>query len=73
MTLNQNPAERIAAVHRYGDPVTVQQRAAATYLLEDLLKAAAAHGFTLANFDLVIDLPGGCLDVILTTTGRAHR
>ncbi|MDX2948879.1 hypothetical protein [Streptomyces caniscabiei] len=60
----RTPAERIAAVHRYGDPITAEQRAAATALLTDLLDAAARHGFTLADFDAVVDLPGGCIDVV---------
>lgn len=63
-------ADRIAAVHRYGDPITDEQRAAAEALLADLLAAAERHGVTLADFDWTVDLPGGCLDVILTKTRR---
>lgn len=58
-------AERVDAIHRHGDPVTGQQRANATALLAALLDAAAQHGVTLDDFDWTIDLPGGCLDVIL--------
>lgn len=66
----ENTADRVAAVHRYGDPVTDEQRAAATALLADLLAAAERHGVTLADFDAVVDLPGGSLDVILAKTRR---
>lgn len=62
------PADRVAEVHRHGDPVTDEQRAAATALLVDLLAAAERHGVTLADFDWAIDLPGGCLDAILAKT-----
>lgn len=70
MTAIRTPADRVASVHRYGDPVTDGQRAAATALLTDLLAAAERHGVTLADFDGTIDLPGGCLDVILAKTPR---
>ena len=63
-------ADRVAAIHRHGDPVTDEQRAAAEALLADLLEAAARHGVTLDDFDRTVDLPGGCLDVILA---KAHR
>ncbi|WP_063735806.1 hypothetical protein [Streptomyces sp. RTd22] len=63
-------ADRIGTVHRFGDPVTEAQRATATALLVDVLKAAERHGVTLKDFDAVVDLPGGCLDVVLS---RGHR
>lgn len=63
-------AERVAAVRRHGGQVTDEQRAAATALLTDLLEAAARHGVTLADLDYVIDLPSGCLDVVLSKTRR---
>ncbi|MGW1306724.1 hypothetical protein ACWD5R_44955 [Streptomyces sp. NPDC002514] len=66
----RTPADRIAAVKRHGGPITQQQRDRATALLESLLTAAAEHGVTLADFDWMIDLPGGCLDVILAKTRR---
>jgi hypothetical protein len=52
--------------------VTDQQRADATALLVDMLTAAAAHGMTIDDFDWTIDLPGGCLDVILSRTRSQH-
>ncbi|MBU3863784.1 hypothetical protein KN815_06715 [Streptomyces sp. 4503] len=67
---NLTPADRVAAVHRCGDPVTAAQRAVATGLLVDMLNAAERHGVTLADFDAVVDLPGGCLDVVLSKRGR---
>lgn len=67
----RTPADRVAAVHRYGDPVTDAQRAAATALLVDLLVAAEEHGVTIEDFDGVSDLPGACLDVTLSNT-RKH-
>ncbi|MCI0387044.1 hypothetical protein [Streptomyces sp. CNQ085] len=70
MPLSQNPADRIAAVHRHGGPITDAQRAAATALLSALVETIEAEGFTLADFDAVVDLPGGCLDVILSKTRR---
>jgi hypothetical protein len=70
VTDTRTAAARVAAVHRYGDPVTEQQRAAATALLDDLLATAARHGVALADFDLVVDLPGGCLDVVLAKARR---
>ena len=69
----RTPADRVAAVHRYGDPVTDEQRAAATALLTDLLAAAAQHGVTLDDFDWSVDLPGGCLDVVLAKASRAAQ
>lgn len=57
-------AERAAAVHRYGDPVTPAERAAA----EQLLAATEQHEVSL--FDVVVDLPGGCLDVVLSRRRR---
>ncbi|QKV94713.1 hypothetical protein HUT19_25620 [Streptomyces sp. NA02950] len=70
MADNRSPADRVAAVHRYGDPITGGQHAAATALLEALLRAAEHHGVTLADFDAVVDLPGGCLDVV---RAKRHR
>jgi hypothetical protein len=66
----RTPADRVAAVHRYGHPITGEQRAAATALLVDLLAAAERHGVGIEDFDYVLDLPGGCLDVILSTRPR---
>ncbi|MGW4623441.1 hypothetical protein [Streptomyces sp. NPDC004592] len=63
-------AERVDAIHRHGDPITPEQRTAATALLEDILAAAGKHGVTLDDFDWTIDLPGGCLDVLLAKAGR---
>ncbi|MEU6012338.1 hypothetical protein [Streptomyces sp. NPDC047453] len=67
----RSTGERIAAIRRGGDPVTDAQRDAATRLLDVLLDAAAEHGVTLDDFDWTVDLPGGCLDVILAKTRRA--
>lgn len=64
------PAERVAAVHRCGTPAGPTVVAEAVALLESLLSAAAAHGVTLADFDAVVDLPGGCLDVMV---GKARQ
>ena len=63
-------SDRVAAIQRYGDPVTAEQRTAAETLLADLLEAAARHGITIDDFDFTVDLPGGCLDVILAKTRR---
>lgn len=71
--MNQDPSARIAAVHRYGPPITDEQLVAATALLTDLLATAAVHGVTLADFDGVVDLPGGCVDVITNRDDRAGR
>jgi hypothetical protein len=62
--------QRVEAIRRHGDPVTDQQRAAATALLASLLEAAAQHGVTLDDFDWTIDLPAGCLDVVLAKARR---
>ncbi len=64
-------ADRVAAVQRHGDPITQDQREAAVALLASLLEAAEPHGVTLDDFDWTVDLPGGCLDVILAKTRRA--
>ncbi|MFE5122152.1 hypothetical protein [Streptomyces sp. NPDC056669] len=64
------PADRVAAVRRYGAPVAAAEHSAATALLVDLLEAAERHGVTLADFDGVVDLPGGCLDVVLSKRCR---
>lgn len=64
-------ADRIAAVHRHGDPVTDEQRKQARLLLESLLLAAELHGVGLDDFDWVADLPGACLDVILSKSARS--
>lgn len=69
--MDANPARRVDAVHRYGAPITPEQRAAATALLTDMLAAAARHGATLKDFDGVVDLPGGCVDVVLATAFKA--
>ncbi len=65
-------AERVGAIHRHGDPVTAEQREQATALLAALLEGAAQHGVTLDDFDFTVDLPGGCLDVVLAKA-RAGR
>lgn len=62
---DSSPHRRIAAIERGGGPITEQQRAAATALLDDLLSAAARHGVTLADFDWVTGLPDTCVDVVL--------
>jgi hypothetical protein len=67
----RTPADRVAAIHRGGDPVTDEQRATATALLTDLLAAAEKHGVTLADFDWTVDLPGGCLDVVRAKARQA--
>lgn len=64
-------ADRVAAIHRHGDPVTDEQRAAAEQLLAAMLAGAEQHGVTLDDFDWTIDLPGGCLDVILSKSRRS--
>ncbi|HET6636297.1 MAG TPA: hypothetical protein VFH77_14860 [Streptomyces sp.] len=64
-------ADRIAAVQRHGGPITDDQRRDARLLLESLLLAAELHGVTLDDFDWVVDLPGGCLDVILSKSARS--
>ncbi|CAL9618814.1 hypothetical protein SUDANB58_05786 (plasmid) [Streptomyces sp. enrichment culture] len=51
-------AERVVAVHRYGDPVTGEQRAAAEQLLTALLAATEQHEVTLEDLDAVVNLPG---------------
>lgn len=73
VTLSQDPATRINAVQRCGDPVTEDQRAEATALLTDLLVASRSYGATLADFDGVLDLPGGCVDVIVARDDRKRR
>ncbi|MFB7225629.1 hypothetical protein [Streptomyces sp. NPDC056227] len=65
MTDTRTPDERIADVQRHGHPITPQQRYDAAALLRDLLATAARHGVTLADFDGVVDLPGGCLDAVV--------
>lgn len=67
------PAERVAAVHRYGTPAGPEVTAQAVALLEALLAAAADHGVTLADFDAAVDLPGVCLDVVAGKARRAER
>lgn len=69
----RSTGERVAAIHRHGDPVTDAQHADATRLLDAMLDAAQEHGATLSDFDGVVDLPGGCLDVILSRTIRPTR
>lgn len=70
MSDDRATGERIAAVERAGGPITAQQRADATALLEDLVSAAAPHGVTLADFDWVTGLPEACVDVILQQARR---
>lgn len=65
-------ADRVALIHRGGPwPVTQDHRDAARELLDALLKAAEPFGVDLEDFDWTIDLPGGCLDVVLAKT-RSH-
>lgn len=59
-------AQRINDVHRYGDPITEEQRDAARRLLNALLRASAPHGVGIDIFDGVVDLPAACIDAILT-------
>lgn len=66
MIVDANLVARITAIHRYGPPITSEQQEAATALLADMLAAAARHGVTLKDFDGVINLPGGCVDVVLS-------
>lgn len=65
----RTPEDRIAAVQRFGTLPTEQQKDDAAALLADMLRAAKKYGVTFEDFDNVLDLPGGCLDVI-TATGR---
>ncbi|MFI1294339.1 hypothetical protein ACH4VM_39225 [Streptomyces sp. NPDC020792] len=67
----RTPAERVAAIQRHGDPITQEQREEATALLIALLDAAGQRGVSIDDFDWTVDLPGGCLDVILAKTRRA--
>ncbi|MFF5707415.1 hypothetical protein ACFY7H_33755 [Streptomyces sp. NPDC012794] len=60
----RSTGERITAVQRAGAPLTEAEHAAATRLLDAMLDAAADQGVTLDDFDWVLDLPGGCRDVI---------
>lgn len=69
----RTPAERVAAVHRYGGPITDTQRQQATTLLTALLETAARHGVALEDFDYAVDLPGGCLDVVLAKNRRGEQ
>lgn len=71
MTVDVDLAARINAIHRYGPPITPEERAAATALLADMVAAAHRHGVTLADFDGVVDLPGGCVDVTLARKAGA--
>lgn len=66
----RSTGERVAAITRSG-PVTDGQRAAATRLLDAMLDAAEQHGVRLDDLDWTVDLPGGCLDVILAQTRNA--
>ncbi|MEU2996869.1 hypothetical protein ABZ684_04730 [Streptomyces sp. NPDC006995] len=63
----------MAAIHRYGTPASPEVTAEAVVLLESLLAAATTHGVTLADFDAVIDLPGGCLDVTVSKARQGGR
>jgi len=73
VTDTRTTADRIAAVERGGGPITDQQRADATALLDDLLAAAERHGVTLADLDWTVDLPGACVDVIRAQARRGKR
>lgn len=73
MSIAGTPADRVAAIHRYGTPAGPEVTAEAVVLLESLLAAATTHGVTLADFDAVIDLPGGCLDVMVGIARQGGR
>lgn len=62
----RSTGERVSAIHRYGGPILEEDRVEATRMLDALLDAASDHGATLDDFDGVVDLPGGCLDVVLS-------
>ncbi|MFF3547620.1 hypothetical protein ACFYXD_38035 [Streptomyces platensis] len=50
-----------------GPGVTDGQRAAALYLLEQVLEVSAEYGITLAHWDTTgVNLPRGCVEVIGT-------
>ncbi|MGC4925582.1 hypothetical protein [Streptomyces sp. DT117] len=63
----------MAAVRRFGTPAGPEVIAEAVALSEALLAAAAGRGVSLADFDDVIDLPGGCLDVVVGIARQAER
>lgn len=62
----RSTGERVSEIHRHGGPILEEERVAATRLLDSILDAASDHGATLNDFDGVVDLPGGCVDVILS-------
>lgn len=66
----RSTTERIAILGRGGEPVTAEQREQAHQLLNAMLRAARPFGVSLDDFDWVINLPGGCLDVILAKTRK---
>jgi hypothetical protein len=63
----RSTGERVDAVQRT-TPLTDDQHAAATRLLDRLLDASEEDGVTLDDLDWVVDLPGACVDVICTQT-----
>ena len=69
--LGRTTAERVADVPRYGHPVTDRQRDDARRLLNAMLHAAQPFGITLRDFDWVTDLPGVCLDAVVSHERRS--
>lgn len=69
--MTRTPAEAIAAVQRHGPAISPETRAAALELLRDMLAAAAQHGVGLGDFDDVLDIAGGCIDVIVAKQRNA--
>lgn len=66
----RSTAARIADIRPTSDHITTQQRDDARRLLNALLQAAAPFGMTLGDFDWVIDLPGACVDIVLSKARR---
>jgi hypothetical protein len=66
----RSTGERVAAVRSCGRPVTDEERAAATRLLDVMLDAADLHGVSLDAFDWVCDMPAACVDVVRSQTRR---
>ncbi|MFI6109734.1 hypothetical protein [Kitasatospora sp. NPDC051164] len=71
---NRTLSERVNAVaERRPDQGTEQDRAAATALLADMLRAAAQHGLTLDTFDWVTDLPSTCYRAVARHRDLSER
>jgi sugar phosphate isomerase/epimerase len=62
-----------AAARRPAEARTEQDKATATALLADMLRAAARHGLTLDTFDWVTDLPGACYRAVARHRELAER